>query len=776
MQSNRTRFLLKTNIKNKCKICSSFFDKNCNYFIILFKNQLNIFFNIKCVKIWSLKWNVETNSVISISNTSKYIILLLKFKYFLIIKIKGLKIIWKFDIKDLSYDCFHFSTDDYYLVTVINKNIVVWYSKLGYIYCKFYTKISIIQVKILKNNITLISLDCKNEITVWDMNKKITLVTIKINNVLKIDYNFQNNEILIHKKKNIIIIINAINFFFSSVYYFKKNIIGFWILEDNLYTSIKIKNNNSFIICFDKAGLLLLKLQLSKIYKKRIKNTRTNQKIKIKFVMLFLKTVMMIAYFNLIFFFCFKVKRNKIITKKLLFFSNNNVEKNQSIYVRSSYEGLYMIKNIDKQVVILDTNLIDKNIYNLCMFIVFLFYVEIHLLNWGIITLITYIYEKNIYNIYKYWFTNISSRTDIKYYLHIRLKTKYFSLSNSIDFFIVENIDDCLCLIDIRNMSLYFMDKFCFVFKHVPVLLKKKTVNKIKFFQISPDDNFISCLFKKNKIKIIKLPYLKTLFIIDINNKSVEYLSFHFYMSIFGYLIEKTIIKIWSLRNQSCILSLSVNGKILTKFAFFRLSYSIGVLNSKKTFFISNLTNKFNAIIMFQNVDNFKNLSYEIIMLRSTTKCINLLKIQNISKKKGYNKNNIKKSIKSIIYSIVKNTIMYSETLLFIKIASFIIYSCKIPLKYLEYFISKIPLFFLLQIFRKKEIFRFKKYHFYEFLYILKIYLLMCKKKINFKYIINQFANNLTYNDDTIKYFRKSYKDFNNLYINTFLIYSLLEI
>ncbi|AIB09986.1 hypothetical protein M951_chr382 (nucleomorph) [Lotharella oceanica] len=73
----------------------------------------------------------------------------------------------------------------------------------------------------------------------------------------------------------------------------------------------------------------------------------------------------------------------------------------------------------------------------------------------------------------------------------------------------------------------------------------------------------------------------------------------------------------------------------------------------------------------------------------------------------------------------------------------------------------------------------FRKYHFYDFLYILKIYLLLYKKKdyeIKNKYMNHNIMRKLMYYNHIIKYLRKSYKSVNVLYAQTLLIYSLVAV
>lgn len=128
---------------------------------------------------------------------------------------------------------------------------------------------------------------------------------------------------------------------------------------------------------------------------------------------------------------------------------------------------------------------------------------------------------------------------------------------------------------------------------------------------------------------------------------------------------------------------------------------------------------------------------------------------------------------------IFRNSIIHCEILLFIKMVSFITFSCKFSLKYLEYLISKIPFCYLIKIFDKKKFYKYKKYHFYEFFSILKIYLLLYKKKKITPPIIyptNSYINKIINHDYIIKYFRKSYKNLNKLYVNNLLIYSLIEL
>ena len=61
--------------------------------------------------------------------------------------------------------------------------------------------------------------------------------------------------------------------------------------------------------------------------------------------------------------------------------------------------------------------------------------------------------------------------------------------------------------------------------------------------------------------------------------------------------------------------------------------------------------------INFLKIRNFKNLSYEVIILKSTKKDINLLKIHTYSIKKNTNNitnNNNNHSLNIIIYDVIK--------------------------------------------------------------------------------------------------------------------------
>ena len=61
-------------------------------------------------------------------------------------------------------------------------------------------------------------------------------------------------------------------------------------------------------------------------------------------------------------------------------------------------------------------------------------------------------------------------------------------------------------MLDFRSASLYFMDKFQFIFSSLPILIKKKTNSKINSVQIAPNDDFVSYIIEvdfNNKRKSI---------------------------------------------------------------------------------------------------------------------------------------------------------------------------------------------------------------------------------------------------------------------------------
>ncbi|AIB09985.1 transducin (beta)-like 3 (nucleomorph) [Lotharella oceanica] len=376
--------------------------------------------------------------------------------------------------------------------------------------------------------------------------------------------------------------------------------------------------------------------------------------MKIKSIFLSLKTVVLIYYYNLVKFYHLKSRKNKVIMEKILFFNSNNMKIEQILYISTKYGNMCKIRNIKDELLILETTFYKKNIGNSRSFILFSSIIETCFLNWEIINLRGYIRKRNALEYY-YLSTNIASSSAIEYIENSNSGIKCVCNANSLEFFISKNEHNYIFLIDTRNTSLYFMEKYRFIFSFLPILVKKKVNNAIETIHIAPNDNFTSYIIKKNKIKIIILPYFRTLFSIKTAKKYISYFSFHTMLSIFAYMIEKSIIKIWSLQDFSCILSLSYNGVTFIKFSFCNLNSNIIILNSERTFLIINMVSKFNILMILKDVENFRNLSYELTILKMKKKKINLLKIHVYSIRKNTNKKiSINQSMNVIIYDIIK--------------------------------------------------------------------------------------------------------------------------
>lgn len=56
MQFKQTQILLKNSAQAGYKISYSILNKFHNYFIIIFKNKIEIFFINKYIKVWALEW------------------------------------------------------------------------------------------------------------------------------------------------------------------------------------------------------------------------------------------------------------------------------------------------------------------------------------------------------------------------------------------------------------------------------------------------------------------------------------------------------------------------------------------------------------------------------------------------------------------------------------------------------------------------------------------------------------------------------------------------
>ncbi|AIB09984.1 hypothetical protein M951_chr380 (nucleomorph) [Lotharella oceanica] len=276
MRYKHPGLFLKPYFNDNHEICYSNYNKIYNYFILLIYNKIDIFYIVKNFKIWTLKWDNEIKSTLGISNTGEYILILLKFRFFLLFKIKSLKIIWKINLKNLSCECYQFNYNDSYLITVINKKtMIVWHLKIGYIYCTLFSKVYIKQIMFLKNNNTLITINYKSIINVWDINKKTVLIEIKIDGIIKAGYSSLNNKLIIQKKKNIILILNAIKFLFLFICFLKKNVKNFWIFDNDHINSTKQKENNIFILCMYNFSIIILKLKSYAIFKKRLKHIKS---------------------------------------------------------------------------------------------------------------------------------------------------------------------------------------------------------------------------------------------------------------------------------------------------------------------------------------------------------------------------------------------------------------------------------------------------------------------------------------------------------------------